>query len=90
MKDAVVFQREEYYYDKNRETDTEADIAHRIGVSRQTVQNVKKDFEGVADLSAFLQRKKRKTPPIPPKATGEPEARLRPAASLLPDTAVGP
>jgi transposase len=59
-----------------RKPDTEADIARRIGVSRQTVQNVKKDFEGAADLSAFLQRKKRETPPIPPKATGELEARI--------------
>jgi transposase len=59
-----------------RKPDTEADIARRIGVSRQTVQNVKKDFETAADLTAFLQRKKRETPPIPPKVTGELEARI--------------
>jgi hypothetical protein len=59
-----------------RKPDTEANIAHRIGVSRQTVQNVKKDFEMAADLTAFLQRKKRETPPIPPKVTGEREARI--------------
>jgi hypothetical protein len=37
---------------------------------------VKKDFEGAADLPAFLQRKKWETPPIPPKANGELEARI--------------
>jgi transposase len=59
-----------------RKPDTEADIARRIGVSRQTVQNVKKDFEAAAGLPVFLQRKKRETPPIPPKAAGELEARI--------------
>jgi hypothetical protein len=60
----------------DRKPDTEADIALRIGVSRQTVQNVKKDFEAAADLAAFLQRKKRETPPITPKITGDLEARI--------------
>jgi hypothetical protein len=50
-----------------RKPDTEASIAHHTGVSRQTVQNAKRDFEAVADLPAFLQRKKRETPPIPPR-----------------------
>jgi hypothetical protein len=59
-----------------RKPDTGADIARRIGVSRQTVQNVKKDFEAAAGLTSFLQRKKRETPPVPPKVTGELEARI--------------
>jgi transposase len=59
-----------------RKPDAETDIAHRIGVSRQTVQNVKKDFETAADLTVFLQRKKRETPPVPPKVTGELEAHI--------------
>jgi hypothetical protein len=54
----------------------EADIAGYIGVSRQTIQNVKKDFLTSRDLSAFLQRKKRETPPVPPKVTGEVQARI--------------
>ncbi|MDR2500646.1 MAG: helix-turn-helix domain-containing protein [Treponema sp.] len=54
----------------------EADIAGHSGVSRQTVQNVKKDFVASPDLSAFLQRKKRETPPVPAKITGEVEARI--------------
>jgi transposase len=51
--------------------DTEVDIAHCIGVSRQTIQKVKKDFETAADLKTFLQRKKRETPS---KVIGEREA----------------
>jgi transposase len=69
-----------------RKPDAEADIARRIGVSRQTVQKVKKDFEAAADLSVFLQRNKRKTPPIPPKATGELEARIIALACGKPPT----
>jgi hypothetical protein len=37
---------------------------------------VKKDFETAADLSAFLRHKRRETPPVPPKVTGELEARV--------------
>jgi hypothetical protein len=37
---------------------------------------VKKDFEAAADLNTFLQRKKRETPPVPPKVTGELEAHI--------------
>ncbi|MDR0732344.1 MAG: helix-turn-helix domain-containing protein [Treponema sp.] len=57
-----------------RKPDAKTDIVLRIGVSRQTIQKVKKDFETAADLNAFLQRKKRETPPVPPKVTGELEA----------------
>jgi hypothetical protein len=39
-------------------------------------ENMKKAFETAPDLNAFLQRKKRETPPVPSKATGEPEARI--------------
>ncbi|MDR0387395.1 MAG: helix-turn-helix domain-containing protein [Treponema sp.] len=59
-----------------RKPDTETDIAHRIGVSRQTVQIVKKDFTEASDLTVFLRRKKRETPPVPAKVTGELEARI--------------
>jgi hypothetical protein len=50
-----------------RKPETEADNAHHIGVSRQTLQKVNKDFERAANLNAFLQRTKRETPPVPPK-----------------------
>jgi len=51
-------------------------IAERLGVCRQTVNNVKSDFLALRDVSQFLQRKKRETPPVPPKITGELEARI--------------
>jgi transposase len=54
----------------------EESIAERIGVSRQTVQKVKKDFWASGDLTVFLRRKKRETPPVPAKITGEVEARI--------------
>jgi transposase len=54
----------------------EGSIAERVGVSRQTVQNVKKEYFASERLDSLLQRKKRETPPIPPKLTGETEARI--------------
>lgn len=51
-------------------------VAEHAGVSRQTVQNVKNDFLKSAGLSSFLQRNKRKTPPVPAKVTGDLEARI--------------
>ncbi|MDR2729661.1 MAG: helix-turn-helix domain-containing protein, partial [Treponema sp.] len=36
----------------------------------------KNDFLALRDVSLFLQRKKRETPPVPPKITGELEARI--------------
>ena len=52
------------------------DIAKRVGVCRQSVNNAKRDFLSAKDVSEFLQRKKRETPPVPAKATGELEARI--------------
>ena len=51
-------------------------IAQRLGVSRQTVHNAKRDYLVVKNISMFLQRKKRETPPVPPKLTGELEVRI--------------
>lgn len=61
---------------KGKRTQTQDAIAKRIGVSRQSIHNVKHDFLAAEDISAFLQRKKRTTPPVPPKVTGELEARI--------------
>jgi len=55
---------------------TQDAIMKCIGVSRQTIQKVKRDFMEAENVSAFLQRKKRLTPPVPPKVTGELEARI--------------
>ena len=54
----------------------EENIAKHIEVSRQTIQNVKKDFFACTDIESFLQRKKRETPPVQPKITGELEAHI--------------
>ena len=56
--------------------ESEENIARRMEVSRQTIQNVKKDFFASANISSFLQRKKRETPPVPAKMTGEFEAHV--------------
>ena len=54
----------------------QAAIAEKVGVSRQTVNDAKKTFLAAESVSAFLQRKKRETPPVPPKITGEVEAHI--------------
>jgi len=55
---------------------TQEQIAEKIGVSRQTVNEAKQAFMAADNISAFLQRKKRETPPIEPKITGEVEAHI--------------
>ena len=61
---------------EGRKRETFAEIANRIGVSRQTVNNVKNEFLAAENISKFLRRKKRETPPVAPKVTGEVEARI--------------
>jgi predicted XRE-type DNA-binding protein len=55
---------------------TQGQIAEKVGVTRQTVNDAKKAFIKVGSISAFLQRKKRETPPVEPKITGEVEAHI--------------
>ena len=59
-----------------RIADRQESIAERLGVCRQTVNNVKSDFLAAGSITTFLQRKPRKTPPVPSKVTGEMEARI--------------
>ena len=59
-----------------RKAERQAAIAQRVGVSLQTVNNAKRDFLEAENTAAFLQRKQRETPPVPPKITGELEARI--------------
>ena len=59
-----------------RTVEPQASIAERVGVSRQAVNNARRDFLAVNNVTMFLQRKKRATPPVPPKITGETEARI--------------
>jgi len=51
-------------------------LAERAGVSRQTVINARDTFLALKSVPLFLQRKKRETPPVPAKITGELEARI--------------
>ena len=52
------------------------DVAKRIGVSHQAVINARDDYLNIKSVPNFLQRKRRQTPPILPKITGEVEARI--------------
>jgi predicted XRE-type DNA-binding protein len=55
---------------------TQTVIAEKVGVTRQTVNDAKQAFLAADSVSAFLQRKKRETPPIQAKITGEVEAHI--------------
>ena len=52
------------------------EIAEQLKVSLTTVTKVKTAFFAAENVAAFLQRKKRTTPPVEPKITGETEARI--------------
>jgi len=60
----------------SRKPMTQEKIAEKVGVTRQTVNDAKKAFVAAESVSAFLQRKKRETPPVAPKITGEVEAHI--------------
>ena len=55
---------------------TQAKIAEKIGVSRRTVNDAKQAFLVKDSVTVFLQRKKRETPPVAPKITGDVEAHI--------------
>ena len=55
---------------------TQKQIAEKVGVSRQTVNDAKNAFIAAESICEFLQRKKRETPPVAPKITGEVEAHI--------------
>lgn len=53
------------------------EIAERVGVDPDTITNVARAYaERGGDIAATIQRRKRLTPPVEPKITGEVEARL--------------
>jgi transposase len=53
------------------------EIAERVGVSVETITNVAKAYAvHDGDVGTTIRRKKRLTPPVEPKVTGEVEARL--------------
>ena len=47
------------------------EISKRLNVSTTTITKVKKDFLAAENIKAFLQRKKRNTPPVEPKITAD-------------------
>ncbi|MCL1808652.1 MAG: hypothetical protein FWG42_02670 [Clostridiales bacterium] len=51
-------------------------IAEKIGVSRQAVNDAKQAYMAAGCVTEFLKRKKRETPPVKPKITGEVEAHI--------------
>ena len=61
---------------ENKKVVTFDEISKRLNVSITTITNVKKDFFAADSVNAFLQRKKRDTPPVEPKITGDVEARI--------------
>jgi len=61
---------------EGRKPEKQDEIAKRIGVSRQAVNDAKKDFLSSGSVSTFLMRKKRETPPVEPKVTGDLEAHI--------------
>ncbi|MCL2684919.1 MAG: helix-turn-helix domain-containing protein [Candidatus Bathyarchaeota archaeon] len=61
---------------EGRKKEKQTKIAKRIGVSNQTISNVKNAFFAAQTVTRFLQRKKRTTPPIAPKITDETQAHI--------------
>ena len=55
---------------------SKVEVAIKLGISRQAVYDVINDYYKADKLSDFLNRKKRITPPVPPKITGDVEARI--------------
>jgi hypothetical protein len=51
-------------------------VCEQVGLSREAVNTIRADFLAAESVSAFLTRKKRETPPVDPKITGEVEARI--------------
>jgi len=51
-------------------------ICESVELSRQAVYDIRRDFLSAESVSLFLTRKKRETPPIPAKITGEVEAHI--------------
>jgi len=51
-------------------------VCEKVNLSRQAVNDIRADFFAAESISAFLTRKKRETPPVPAKITGEVEAHI--------------
>lgn len=51
-------------------------ICESIGLSRQGLNEIRKEFLSAPTIEDFLTRKKRETPPVPAKITGNVEAHI--------------
>ena len=51
-------------------------VIEETGVSKQGIYDIQKAFLEAGSVKEFLTRKKRETPPVEPKVTGEVEARV--------------
>ena len=51
-------------------------ICANVGISRSGLNDIRKDFMKSTSINEFLTRKKRETPPVPKKVTGEVEAHI--------------
>jgi hypothetical protein len=60
----------------NGKATKQEEIAKRFNVSRQAINDARRDFQAAENVSTFLTRKKRETPPVKSKVTGELEARV--------------
>jgi len=61
---------------QGRKKQTYKTITNHLNTSYQTIHDTKKSFLAAKNLTEFLQRKKRTTPPTPPKIIGETEAHI--------------
>jgi predicted XRE-type DNA-binding protein len=59
-----------------KKTKTQNAIAQKVEVSRQAVNDTKNAFLNAKNIDEFLTRKKRETPPVEAKMTGEVEAHI--------------
>ena len=51
-------------------------ICEATNISRSGLNDIRKEFLAASSIAEFLKRKKRETPPNPPKVTGEVEAHI--------------
>jgi len=51
-------------------------IAEQVGLSRRAIYDIRDDYLSASEVGEFLMRKKRETPPVPAKVTGDVEAHI--------------
>ena len=51
-------------------------ISEQVGLSRQAIYDIRKDFLVAPTINEFLIRKQRETPPVPAKVIGDVEAHI--------------